>query len=53
MSNKKVCTYCGKEIKENQRYCSTCRYDEPYYEGESIWHLDCYEKDCEETLSEH
>lgn len=49
MKDKKICEYCGKEIKDGESACRNGRYDEPHYTGEPVWHLDCYEKEHDEA----
>ena len=46
MCEKLICQYCGKEVKKEE-VVRNGRFDEPHYKGESVWHLDCYEKEHE------
>ena len=49
MREKLICEYCKKEIKNKKECCHNGRYDEPYYEGRPVWHLDCYSKAIDEA----
>lgn len=39
-----ICQYCNKEVKEDEAVHNG-RCDEPRYDGEPVWHIECYEKE--------